>query len=67
MTTNKALEPLTYSIPQVARLLGISRSGAYRLAREGSIPCLRIGPGRVVVPRQALDRLLTGAGKDTET
>lgn len=67
MTTRKALEPRTYSIPEVARLLGISRSGAYKLAREGDLPAIRIGPGRVVVPREALERLLAGDGRDTET
>jgi excisionase family DNA binding protein len=51
----------------VARLLGISRSGAYKLAREGDLPAIRIGPGRVVVPREALERLLAGDGRDTET
>jgi excisionase family DNA binding protein len=55
MTTTKP-----YTIEQAARLLGISRNGAYDAARRGDIPTLRIGK-RILVPRAALDRLLDGA------
>ena len=49
----------TYSIPEAARRLGISTWLAYRAARAGEIPTLRIA-GRVLVPRAALEALLAG-------
>jgi excisionase family DNA binding protein len=55
------LERLTLSVPEAARLLGVSRMSAYSAVREGTIPSIRIGR-RVLVPRAALDRLLDGAG-----
>ena len=48
---------LTYTVTEVAELLGISRSSAYECVRRGEIPSLTLGR-RVVVPRRALEALL---------
>jgi excisionase family DNA binding protein len=53
--------PLAVSVPEAGRLLGIGRNTAYDAVRSGQIPSLRIG-GRIVVPMQALLRLLDGMG-----
>jgi excisionase family DNA binding protein len=53
-------EKLTLTVPEAARLIGISRMTAYVAVREGTIPSIRIGR-RVLVPRAALDRLLAKA------
>ncbi|MEV4471243.1 helix-turn-helix domain-containing protein [Nonomuraea sp. NPDC049504] len=47
------------SLLAAARLLGIGRTTAYRLAKSGMFPCpvLRIG-GRYAVPRRGLRALL---------
>ena len=42
--------PLTLSVPEVAAVLGISRAGAYELARSKGFPSLSIG-SRIVVPK----------------
>lgn len=42
--------PLMLSVPEVAAVLGISRAGAYELARSKSFPSLSIG-SRIVVPK----------------
>lgn len=47
----------TYTVPQAAEILGISRSLAYECVKSGEIPSLRLR-GRVVVPVVALDALL---------
>lgn len=52
--------PLTLSLPEAAKVLGISRSAAYALAAgecKGTppLPVLRIG-GRRVVPKETLVR-----------
>ncbi len=43
--------PLMLSVPEVATVLGISRAGAYELARREDFPALKIG-SRIVVPKE---------------
>ena len=50
-------ESLTLTVEEAADALNISRGLAYKAARDGTIPTLRIGR-RLLVPRRALDRLL---------
>ena len=52
--------PLTYTVPDAAKLLGISRNAAYEAAQRGEIPAIRIGK-RLLVPRAALERMLDDA------
>lgn len=42
--------PLMLSVPEMAAVLGISRAGAYDLARSQGFPALTIG-SRIVVPK----------------
>jgi excisionase family DNA binding protein len=53
-------EPLTLTVPEAARLLGINRNTAYLLAARGKLPILHLG-SRVLVVRAGLERLLAGA------
>ena len=48
---------LTYTVPEAAALLGISRSTAYECVRRGEIPSLTLGR-RVLITRVQLERLL---------
>jgi excisionase family DNA binding protein len=52
-------ERQTLSVEEAGRILGISRGSAYAYARNGSLPTIRLG-NRVLVPRQALERMLRG-------
>ena len=45
--------PLTLSVPEMAVALGISRAGAYELARTEGFPALKIGT-RIVIPKDKL-------------
>ncbi len=45
--------PLMLSVPEMAAALGISRAGAYELARSKGFPALRIGT-RIVIPKDEL-------------
>ena len=45
--------PLMLSVPEMAAALGISRAGAYELARSEGFPALRIGT-RIVIPKDKL-------------
>ncbi len=57
-----SVEKLTYSVPEVAIVLGISRASAYTYVRTGLIRSINFG-GRIVVPRVVIDELLAG-GRD---
>ena len=45
--------PIMLSVPQLAVVLNISRSGAYALARTEGFPTLKIG-SRIVIPKGKL-------------
>ncbi len=49
----------TLTVDEAAARLGIGRNAAYAAVKRGEIPALRLGK-RILVPRAALDRLLTG-------
>jgi excisionase family DNA binding protein len=51
---------LTWTVPEAARLLGISKDTAYEAAHRGELPVKVIGR-RMLIPRMALLRLLDGA------
>lgn len=51
---------LTLDVPQVAQALGISRTLAYDLVKQGTLPGVWLTPHRVVVPIDAIRRLLEG-------
>jgi excisionase family DNA binding protein len=56
-------ERLTYDLwPEAGERLGLSRNGTYDAAKRGDIPIIRIGK-RILVPKAALERLLTTTGE----
>ena len=54
--------PLMLSVPEMGAAMGISRAGAYELARSEGFPALRIGT-RIVIPK---DKLQEWVDKQTE-
>ena len=54
--------PLMLSVPEMGAALGISRAGAYELARSEGFPALSIGT-RIVIPK---DKLQEWVDKQTE-
>lgn len=56
-TTSDHQGPLAVSVPEAARLLGISRGLAYELVARGELPSVRLGR-RLVVPSHALVALV---------
>ena len=42
--------PLMLSVPDVAKVLGISRAGAYELAHRKEFPSMKLG-SRIIVPK----------------
>ena len=52
LATVHDVRALVYTVPEVARLLLVSRNTAYAMVRGGQIPARRLGT-RWVVPRKA--------------
>ena len=57
--------PLTLTVAEVARVLGISRSSGYRLIERGRIKAVRLSQRKLVVSKQELHRVL-GLGSNDE-
>ena len=53
------METLTYSVEEVAKLLGIARNNAYERVRAGDIPSIRMGK-RYLIPRERFHAWLNG-------
>jgi len=51
--------PLLLAVPRAAKILGISRASAYRLAASGELPVRHLG-GRVYVITALLHQLVSG-------
>ena len=43
--------PLMLSVPDVAKVMGISRAGAYELAHSREFPSMKIG-SRIIIPKK---------------
>ena len=58
MEGNEQSEPLTITVEEAGRRLGISRGLAYELVRRGEIPAIRLGSRRLVVPAGAVEAIV---------
>jgi excisionase family DNA binding protein len=56
-------ESLTYSVDEIAALLGIARGVAYESVRNGEIPATRVGR-RWLIPRKRFHAWLDGDPPD---
>lgn len=52
-------EPLTYSVPEAAVLVGVSTWSMYEAIKRGELPARKVGR-RIVVPRVQLEAWLAG-------
>jgi excisionase family DNA binding protein len=51
---SSSVEPLLYSVTQVAKLIGFSRTKTYELVQASKIPSIQI-EGRTRITREALE------------
>jgi len=58
MTSGSALSQRTYSVTDVAHILGVTPSHIWRLCQRGDIASIRLG-GRILIPREEVDRILS--------
>ena len=54
-------ERLTYNVDEASKILGLSRNACYLACVTGQLPHLRIGK-RILIPRVALEKMLSEAG-----
>jgi len=55
-----SLKRLTYTVDEVAVLLGVSRGVAYTMVRSGEVPAIRAGERRWVVPCERFHAWISG-------
>lgn len=56
----------TYDVETAGKKLGLSRPLAYRAAKNGELPIIKIGR-RLLVPKAALEKMLANAGSQPVT
>ena len=54
--------PLVVSVPEAARLMGISRGMLYVMMRDGTVPTVRIGRRRLLA-RADIERFIAAASR----
>jgi excisionase family DNA binding protein len=52
---------LVYTPREVADLLCVDRSTVYRRIRDGSIPIVKMGTGKMFIPKKPFDEMFSGA------
>jgi excisionase family DNA binding protein len=60
MTNRNNLEPLTLTINDACKVIGIGRTSLYELIRQGRLKTIKVA-GRTLVPMAALRVLVEGA------
>lgn len=55
--------PRFYSVPEVARMLGMSAMTVYRAIAAGEFPAVKVR-GRLIVPARALEEMVDAAVAD---
>ena len=56
-TEKRSLECRTYTVSEIARILGVSRTQAYRLVQEGLFKSVRIG-NAIRISKRSFDHWL---------
>ncbi len=59
-TNAGCLERLTYTVDEVAEIVGLSRSKTYDLIAQGEIPAVPLADRRRLIARQTVQQLLRG-------
>lgn len=62
------VEKLTYTIPEFAERMNVSKNLAFRLARQNKlpVPVIFIGEKRMCVARRSVDQLLNNQSQTNE-
>lgn len=55
-------DSLVLTPKQVGRLLSLSRGVLYSALHRGAIPCIRVSPRKIIIPKHAFMRWLNEGG-----
>lgn len=55
-------EPLVLTPKEVGKLLSLSRGVLYSALHRGAIPCIRVSPRKIIIPRDRFLRWLNEGG-----
>ena len=66
MGTSGLVGRRTYSVDEVAAILGIGRASLYTAIRKGELSAIRLG-NRIVVPKATVDNMLAGTGTSVDS
>ena len=55
-----SMEKLTYTVAELAEVLGIGKNAAYDLVASKGFPAIRINERRIIIPREGLNAWLLG-------
>jgi len=55
-------DKLTWTVKETSQLIGLSRNSTYRGILTGEIPHVKVGK-RILIPRVALERMLSEVGR----
>ena len=67
MATTATAERKTYTVDEVAAMLGIGRASLYSAIKKGEIPgAIRLGK-RIVLSKVTIDAMLTGRSTDSHS
>ncbi|MBQ8248521.1 MAG: helix-turn-helix domain-containing protein [Clostridia bacterium] len=58
LNSQTTTDKLTINVPELAKLLGISRPVAYELTKREGFPAIRIGERRIIIPVDKLNEWL---------
>jgi excisionase family DNA binding protein len=61
---NSQLEPLVFTVPEIAQMLGIGLNAAYTLTRSRDFPSIKVGR-KIIIPKQRFMEWLNGNSMDT--
>jgi excisionase family DNA binding protein len=56
------ITPLAYTVPQAAKVLGLSAPSVYNLVKADKIPYLRISR-KILIPKEPLEAFINSLGK----
>jgi len=62
MENETKLEPIVYTVGEAAELLGVTKATVYRRIKDGVIPTVKMGTGRIRIPKKRFHATIDGHG-----
>jgi excisionase family DNA binding protein len=63
---SKDIEPITFSVEECAKYLGVSKSHVYRQVRSGELPAVCLGNRILILRQQLVEQVARAVGRGAE-